>query len=1045
MNRKISNQIFSMLFLTLAFMLLPVSEVLGQVRAGQQKNRSGMGVQSATDKKEKKKVIPEYWISGTIASPDGQAVANALITANEGAIVLRSDVNGQFRVMARQGSFLLIESKGFESMTYEIRREENGLNLVLTTVPLYTGENDIVKLPLGVQEKQRYIVGAVSGMSGEKLATYPELLVSNTLTGQIPGLYAQMTVNGLGNNTANLFSRGHSRNGSNSCAILVDGVIGRDIDMMLIEEIESINLMKDATSKILYGSRAANGVLSITTKQGKLHTRKVTASFQQGIGFPNAYPTYLNSFQYANMYNEARQNDGLPPMYTPADLEGYLNSSGPNDMRYPDVDYLDYFLKKTSGFNKATVEFSGGNENARYAFVAGYNGNTGLQKIGPTPTRDWFNIRGNLDMRINDFINAYVGIAGIFDINKRGRVNHSGTFDRIRDTRPNEFPLVIDTQYKKIDDLGYPGFGASWDRDNNLYRTLMYEGTYRDNSVNGQLNLGINFDLSELTTGLTAKAHLGFDNFFYGVENLSQTLASYIPIWDYDPVTGQDTLRLHQENTTVPNTQKTLGTSYSLRGISYLFGLDYQRTFNGIHRISSNLLYNYLMFEVTGDSPNLQNANTAFRLNYAFSDKYIAEIDLALMGSDVFPKENMYFLSYAGGLGWVISEESFLIGNPFVDYLKLKASGGLLGYDRSTPWNLHFNRWQEGGNYQVAQGENQAVVELVNWASRNLKWEKSREFSVGFEGLFLNRKLWVESNYFYEMRSDIITEAGSFYSNVYGSLYGQKNLQKVRNQGIEFDVKYMSKVGEIFYSVGLSGLYSKSVLVESNEVPHPWKNRRNVGQSTDNTLGYVARGLFGRDVPLEGAPLQTFGPYGIGDIAYQDLNGDGMIDENDRTTIGHSFPRTNFGVPIDISWKGLGVSLLGVASLGFKDVVTNEYFWNYGNNKWSDMTLNRYHPENNPTGTYPRLTTLQGENNFINSTFWLYDRSFFRLKNVEVSYTFGYNKPLTSWLKTAKIFLRGTNVLTISKFKVLDPEIPGAGVNNYPLFSVYSLGASITF
>jgi TonB-linked SusC/RagA family outer membrane protein len=875
-----------------------------------------------------------------------------------------------------------------------------------------------------------------------------------------------MTTNGLGNNTANLFSRGHSRNGSNQLVTIVDGM-ERDINMMLLEEIESIHLMKDATSKILYGSRAANGVLSITTKQGKMHTRKITATYQQGLGFPNKYPTYLNSYEYALMHNEARENDGLTPIYTPADLEGYKNSKGAFDMRYPDVDYLDYFLKKTSGFNKATVEFSGGNENAQYAFVAGYNGNTGLQKIGETPTRDWFNIRGNLTMKITDFINAYVGIAGIFDINKRAVLNHSGTFDRIRDIRPNEFPLIIDPIYLPVDTFGHYGIGVSFDKsgdNDNLYNALKYRGSYRDNAVNGQLNFGVNFDLSMITKGLSAKAQLSFDNFFYGEERLQHDVAKYALRWNYDPELGEEALTLVQLGTTTQRTQKVLLDSYNLRGTSYLLGFDYERTFNNMHRFSGNMFYNYMIVEESsnldigtfgaggsntnnGINPDLQNSNAAFRLNYAYQDKYIVEGSVALMGSDKFPKDNRYFWAYAGGLGWVISEENFLKGNAAIDYLKVKASAGLLGYDRATDYNLYFNRWADNGNnYQVAQGWNLNRVQLMNWASTGLKWEKAQEVSAGFEGLFLNRRLWVESNYFYEMRSDIITDAGSYYSNVYGSLFGQRNLQKVRNQGIEFEFRYMSKVGEVFYSVGLNGLYSKSVLIKTNEVEHPWENRRNTGQSTDNTLGYVALGLFGKDVPLdENTPIQTLGYYQEGDIAYKDLNGDGIIDENDRKTIGNSFPRVNLGLPVDLSWNGFGLNLLCVASLGIKDVVTNEYFWNYGNNKWSDMALDRYHKFNNPTGTYPRLTTTEGDNNFVNSTFWLHNRDFFRLKNAEVSYTFGHNKPITPWLKTAKIFLRGTNVLTISKFKALDPEIPNAGVNNYPLFSVYSVGASLTF
>jgi TonB-linked SusC/RagA family outer membrane protein len=1044
MNKRISNQIFGLFMLMPAFLFLPVGEVVGQVKAGQAKNRSGMGVQTATGNKDKKRAVPEYRISGIIISPDGQPVVNALIYANEGAITMRSDMNGSFRLTVRLGSFLRIEAEGFEPVDYEIIYESEDIKIVLATAPFYSGYDDIVRLPLNIREKQRYIVGAVSGTSDEKLATYPELLVGNTLSGQIPGLYAQMTVNDWGNNNANLFVRGLGRNVDNGAIVLIDGV-ERNIDMLLLEEIESVDVMKDAASKILYGSRAANGIVSVTTKRGKMHTRKITGAYQQGVGLPKAYPAYLNSYQYAMMYNEARQNDGLPPMYTPADLEGYRNSSGPNDMRYPDVDYLDYFLNKTSDFRKATVEFSGGNENARYAFVAGYNGNTGLQKIGEPPKRDRFNIRGNLDMKINDFIKAFAGIAGIFDINKRSSLNHANTFDRISNTRPNEFPLIIDRKYVPTDSLGFPGLGASFDRDNNLYGALMYGGNFRENSVNGQLNLGLDFDLSNWTKGLSAKVQFGFDNFFTGAESLGGSVATYAQRWNYDATQGKDTVKLYQLSQTIPSTQRSLVSSHNLRGTTYLLGLDYERTFNNLHRFSANMRYHYTMYEQTGETSDLQNANTALRVNYSFSDKYIVELDLALMGSNVFPKENRHFLSYAGGLGWIISEEDFLRNANAINYLKVKTSAGLLGYDGATDMNLYFNRWGEGVYYQVRQGNNIPITELHNWASPRLRWEKSGEFNIGFEGLFLNRKLWVESDYFNELRFDIITGADSEYSAVYGSLFGQKNIEKVHNQGIEFELKYMSNAGKFFYSVGFNGMWSKNKLLATNDVSHASEDRSLAGKPTDITLGYVALGLFGKDVPLEGAPFQTFGYYTTGDIAYKDLNNDDIIDENDRKAIGNSFPRFNFGMPVDISWKGFGVNILGVAGLGIQDVVSNGYFWNSGNNKWSDMTLNRYHPDNNPGGTYPRLTTTQGGNNFVNSTFWLHRLDFFRIKNAEASYTFGYDQPLTPWLKTAKVFLRGTNILTISKFKVSDPEVPNAGLSNYPLFSVYSAGLSVSF
>ncbi len=1040
MNRKILNKFAAQLILTfIPLFFLSVSVTLGQNEKG------SAGVKSATAGMTKKKTIPEFWVQGIITSSNGKPVGNALITANEGAIVLRSDEKGYFKVRSSIGSFILIEAKGFEPLAYEVRKEEKNLTLVLEVAPLYAGTLDNVDVLMGVKEKQRYLVGAVSGVSGEALMYFPEPLLSNTLQGQILGLYAQMGSSGLGNNSASLFIRGHHRNGGNNIVTIVDGV-ERNIDALLLDEIASVQVMKDATSKILYGARAANGVLSVTTRRGKMHTRKINVKVETGAGMPVAYPKYLNSYEYATLYNEARLNDGLPPMYSTADLEGYRNSKGPNDVRYPDVDYIDYFLSKTSGYRKVGLEFSGGNENAQYSFIAGYNGNTGLQKVGDAPTRDWYNVRGNLDMKITDFFKAFVGIAGVFDVKRRsGTLDHSGTFGLIRDTRPNEFPLVIDPIYVPIDTLGFPGLGASYAQGSNLYGELKYGGRVRENDVNGELNLGLVFDLSSLVKGLSLKAQLGFDNYFRGNERVNVNIATYAQRWYYDQVLRKDTVLFQQLNKTTITDQNTLNSSWNLRTNAYLLGADFERVFNHDHRISSNLLYHYMMMEETGTTPNLQTANTVLRTNYSFKDKYIAELNLALMGSDKFQNNNRFFMSWAGGLGWLISDEDFLKSVKSIDYLKVKASGGLLGYDAQTDWNLYYNRWRDNGSYTFRSNNSTGRVTFANFASPNLKWEKSLEFNLGTEGLLLNRKLWVEANYFHETRSDVITDASSFYSSIYGGLYGQINRGKVRNQGFEFEAKYMNKVSDFLYSIGLNGIYSKNKLLVSNEIEHTEEYRRSTGKPTDAMFGYVDKGLFRTPADLVNAPHQTLGYYTIGDIAYEDLNKDGVVDENDRRMVGNSYPRMNLGMSMDFSYKGFALNLLGVSSLGVNSWLTNNYFWNFGERKWSDQALNRFHPINNPEGTYPRLTTTQGSNNFENSTFWLANTSFFRLKNAELSYTFGYNKPISTRLKTIKVFTRGMNILTISKIKELDPEVLGAGVNNYPLFSTYTVGVSVMF
>ena len=992
---------------------------------------------------QRRRTVAEHRISGTVIDVHGEPVANAVITANEGAAMTISDEAGQFSITGRTG-WLLVEATGFESFSYPIRIEES-ITVILQVANLFAGNADIVRLPMGVVEKQRYLVGAVGGVSGDVIVRQPDPLLHNTLQGRIPGLFVDMQTGGLGNNEANLIIRGNSRNSGNGIVFLVDGV-ERDINTLLLTEIESVQVMKDATSKILYGSRAANGVLSVTTKRGKMHTRVINATTEFGIGIPIAYPKYLSSFDYAYLYNEARNNDGLPPIYSAADLEGYRNSRGANDIRYPDVDYLDYFLSKTGGYRKVAAEFSGGNENTQYAVVVGYNGNTGLQKVGVTPTRDWYNVRVNLDMKVNDFLSASIGIAGVYDATHRGAVSHATTFEAIRNTRPNEFPLIIDTDYLPLDSVGNPSMGASYDQNLNLYERLMYGGTTRENHINGQLNLGLRYDLSPVVSGLSLRANLGFDNYFYGQENMHKDGATFASRWYFDPVAGEDVVMFEQIKVSRFNDRTNLNNSHNLRTTTYLFGVDFLRSFNENSRISANLFINYLMSEETGQTANLQNSNTALRTNYTLKDRYIAEITVARMGSDKFPENNRYFMSYDAGLGWIVSQEGFLSSNNNINFLKIKASGGLLGYDAQTSWNLHRTHWENNGNYRMrTTGTNPTRTALVHLENKNLKWETALEFNFGIEALMLNRKLWAEVNLFHETRSDIITSLSSLYPATYGGMYAQDNLQKVRNQGIDFELRYTDRSGDFFYSAAFVGMYSKNKLLAHNEINHPVEERRSIGRPTDAMFGYVAKGLFGKDVALEGAPHQTLGYYTTGDIAYEDLNGDNRIDPDDRKMLGNSFPRVNLGLDLDFIWKGFGINVLAVSRLGVHSWLNNHYYWNYGDRNFSDQAMNRYHPVNNPQGTYPRLTSLESPNNFENSTFWLSNSSFFRLKNVELSYTFGHKNPMPGVIKSLKIFTRGTNVFTVSKIKELDPEALNAGVSNYPLFSTYTAGVSVVF
>lgn len=978
-----------------------------------------------------------------LENSDGAPVTNAMVYGNEGSLIFFPDDEGRVKVVVEQGSVLLIEGRGWASADIDLSKDKIPSVVVLKKTAVYLDKNEMLNLPMGMEVSRRNNVGAISKMDVEKLKHYPDPLLSNTMQGMGLGLTVEMNAGGMNNNPAALYLRGLPRLSGNEVLTIVDG-IERPINDLIPEEIESIELLKDATSKIAYGPRAANGILMITTRRGEANKRVIKASADYGIGQTTRMPDFIDSYDYSRLYNEARQNDGLSPLYSDEDFEGYKNGSGPHDFRYPDVDYHDYFLKNYTNYSKFTTEFSGGNKGARYAAVGGFLQSKGLEAEGRTPTNTRFNFRGNLDVKINDMISGNMGVAAIIDTRERASLNHSQVFSALSAHRPNEYPVIIDESIMPKDSLGTPALGASFDKSDNLYGDLKYGGYYKEQYISGQTNFGLDFDLSSVVEGLEANTYVTFDNYFFGAEVQNKSAATYARRF-IQTQQGEDSIALFELNRANYNDDINLGSDENYRNAGYFGGFSYNNSF-GVHDLDLDMGYFFFQREVKGMNQDIKTANTYFRTNYAFDNRYVAELGLSYMGSDKFDRGNRYELFPAAGLGWIVSEEDFMDGNDMFDYLKLKASAGILGYDASTPHYLYEKRWEDTGGVPFGEQNNsgQGKVSFDQEVSPVLDWEKSREINLGVEGVGLNYRLMFEMNYFNELRYDIIQFASAVYPQLYGRWYPHMNLGEVNNQGVELQVNWREQFDDFSYDIGANVLWSKNEIIEQNEVEHPDQYLRTTGESTDAMYGFVSQGLFVKDVDIDNHPRQALGDFQEGDIAYKDLNNDGIVDERDRKKLGNSFPRTSLGLDISLKYKGWGLYALGTANLGMNSWLNNSYYWMNGDAKYSSLAMDRYHPENNPNGSYPRLTTASGSNNYRNSDFWMANTSFFRLKNLELSYTFN-NKSRSALARKVKIYARGSNLFVLSDVDDLDPEALNAGVNNYPVLSFITGGISVSF
>ncbi len=978
-----------------------------------------------------------------VVDPESQPIFDAELITSEGKTYSFTDENGvaQIKADSKKG-IILIEAEGYYDKVINLSKGPLPQQVEMEReLQLTTGKHIINRCDGGLSTT-REMVGATSSVDGEMLNRHPDYSLSNTLQGRLAGVVVSQTVNSFGNNASGIYIRGLHRSSSNGGITLIDGM-ERSLNDIEANDIESITVLKDATAKILYGPRAANGVIVVTTKRGLANKRTMHISLESGAMMQTRQPEYLDSYNYATLYNEARQNDGLSPYYSDEQIEGYKNSKGANDLRYPNVDYYDMFVKNVSLFNKVNYDLQGGNDRILYSLNANYMGGTGYEAVGERPKLNRINLRGNLDVKITDYITAVAGAMARYESRSWGKLDGGAVYTQLSTRRPNEYPLVIDPKVldKTAHKTGVPYFGSTVNYAGNLLADMGYGGKSGESYIVSNSNLGLRIDLREVTEGLKFGGNVRFDNYDYFKETQYDTHETYA-INGYDQDGNAEYVQMRK---TTLNSKKARANEQTQRTISWDANLGYDHSFDK-HDVSANLAHNFYTLENKGIGQDIKNTHSTLRLNYGYDDRYIIEGDLALMGSNRFAKENRYFLSSAIGGAWILSNEEFMADNKNVDFLKFKASYGRIGYDSATSFLLYETSWVPNGTLSLGEQNKTANVDVVDFVSlaSDVDWEYSSEYNFGLEGFMFGNRLHFDVNYFREMRNNIIMGRSADMAGILGGYSTVYNGGKVRNHGVDFSVNWEASKGDFSYNVGLNGLWSKNKLVEWNEMDYPDAYTNSVGLPTDAMTGYTALGLFGRNVALEGHPQQKFGNYQEGDIAYLDVNGDGIVDNRDQTTLGNSHPRVAFGIDVNLKYKNWGLYVLGTSELGINSWLNNSYYWVSGEDKYSAIVADRYHAENNPNGNYPRLSVYAASNNQRASTCWLENTSFFRLKNVELSYTFNFRHTKVG-TRSVKIYSHATNLFVLSGVKDLDPEVLNAGVANYSLSRTITGGVSVSF
>ncbi|PHN02129.1 SusC/RagA family TonB-linked outer membrane protein [Flavilitoribacter nigricans] len=987
-------------------------------------------------------------ISGKVLDQMGQPIEGAEISGKEGAISMRTNAEGLFVIRVDPADALLIEADGYASRRVAVSSVVAGEQIALEALDFHLTEKDEVQLPFGTMKKRR-ITGGVTAIDPKEILTYDnEQLFGGVLNSRVPGLFGGSNIRGLGD-----------------ALVVVDG-IPRSAGSLNLQEIDQISVLRGISARMLYGAQADKGVIMVTTKRGKAFKRTMNITGETGTLDPISFPDYLGAADYMGLYNEALVNDGQDPLYNQQQIQATRN--GTDRVLYPDEDfYNSTYLKDRAAFQKLIMESSGGNQAAQYYVNLGWNRIGTLLNLGEgaEENTDRINLRGNVDYQLNDWLKMSLDGIALIDITRGPRYSN---FDGQNNTAddfwsistgiwPNAYPTLIPAG--RLEDSGLlpsavlvggdrvlGGTSNAQFSEVNLYGELTRNGFQVNTNRVVQINTGLDFDLGGIARGLTAKAYLSFDFINSFIRQQENAYAIYQPVLGMD-TTGNQVVAYNKigvdekrDDQTIPNGNIGFNRRLGLYGV-----LDYDRTYDNDNSLKITGVAYRDQFEELGVLQTAKNLHFGLRGNYMIQNKYIVEATGVYAGSPRFTGDQQFAFSPSLGLGWVLTEEPFLASSSLFQYLKLNASWGILNTDQGVNnYYLYRTSYVEpSANFDRIYDYNNEVssnnaLNIVT-GNPNIGWVKRREINFGLEAL-LGKSLWLEANYFNTESYDQITKLTSTYPSVLGGedFTPFENFEAYSDQGVELGLQLNQGRGDFRYSIGANFVYAEPTAAEVNEPDALLAYRKREGQPTDGMFAYVAEGLFRDQADIDNHALQTFGAVQPGDIKYQDLNGDGIINQNDQQLIGNSRSRFQYGLNIRLGFKNLDLFVQGIGQTGAERYFNDPYYWVFGNRKYSTEVLGRWTPETAGTATYPRLSSTSNPNNFRNSTFWLYEDNWFNLRRVQLTYAL----PLeVNGIKKVSIYLRGANLLTVSKIR----EKRELNIGSTPQTRSFAVGLNASF
>lgn len=1027
-------------------------------------------------------------VKGTVTDAEGPIIG-ATVVDGKGTGVM-TDVKGEFLIKTKMGEILTVSFVGYEPKKVTVDSKTINIKLESSNNVI----NDVQVVAFGKQKKES-VVGSVTTVRPSELRV-PSSNLTTALGGRIAGLISMQTSGEPGADNAQFFVRGVAtfNEYSRGPLILIDNMelTSNDLARLSVDDIASFSIMKDATATALYGSRGANGVILVTTKEGRDGVTGLNIRFENSFSKPTRSVEFADPLTYMKLNNEAivTRNPLYNRRYSDEQIAGV--ESGSNPYYYPANDWRSLLFKDMASNQRLNVSLSGGGKKARFYIAGALNNDNGILK---TDTRNNFNnninikninLRSNTNLKLTPTTDAAVRFNANFRSSHGPMFSGNQMYQRIMMSNPVDFPAYYLPDEANLH-TQHILFGGTPEYDFINPYADMVRGYQEGNQTNLVAQIELMQNLDFFTKGLSAR--------FMGSttrESAYSINRSYRPYYytmsTYNPSTGYFKLNNFSEGDEAlgfdgGGDRRILSTIYGE------FAVNYDREFNEKHNVSG-MLVGTLREIITSDFGNdlqrslpTRNIGLSGRFTYGYDHRYFVEANFGYNGAERFAKKNRFGFFPSFGTGWVVSNEKFWTENKYVDKLKLKATYGIVGNDaigdeRDRFFYLSRVRKDKPLNNNFGEGigsptSNSAGIIIDRFANNDITWEKAAKLNLGFEATLFN-DLEIQFDYFTERRSDILINRSSIPSTLGLSDVPpapgkapadvRANIGEAKSSGLEIALDYNHFfTNQIWLRVNATFTFAKSQYTKYEEiVPLGMNWLRNEGQYIGQHRGLIAERLFIDEADIANSPTQTFdniNPIGVmpGDIKYKDINSDGIINSHDVVPIGYTgVPQIESGFGFSFGAHGFDLScffrvagrvsfmidpsanVYSDGSVGTSPFIGNHALMkSWADDHWSETDRNLY-------AKWPRLSDTSRPNNEQASTWWLRDGSYLRLKSVEIGYTIPERITRKLGMKTLRVYGSGLNLLTFSKFKLWDVEMGGSGLN-YPIQQVFNLGLNINF